>query len=328
MKTLWSLVGRAVTAIATVSLTAAAATMPAPGTINYVEGQVTLDGQSVAVSSPNPVLVATNQTLDTSQGMAEMLLTPGVFLRLGSNSEVRMVSPGLADTSVALLKGSAMLEAAELFKQNNLSVMVGGAIVRIDKQGLYDINAYQLTVTVLDGEATVSQGNAHLNLKKGHILRLAAGQPFKAQKFDENAVQADPLYRWSALRSQYDAQANIGTAETIVMDGGWFGAGWYWDPFWDCYAFLPGSGILYSPFGWGFYAPGWVWQAPHHPFYPHQPPPGKPGGKNVSASAKRAVSGRGAGGGAAHAGGGFGHAGGGLGHGGGGGGSRGGSGRR
>jgi uncharacterized membrane protein YgcG len=319
MKTLWDLVGRAVTAIATVSLTAAAATMPAPGTINYVEGQVTLDGRSVTVSGANPVLVTTNQTLDTGQGMAEMLLAPGVFLRLGANSEVRMVSPGLADTSVVLLEGSAMLEAAELFKQNNLSVVLGAATVRIDKQGLYDFNAYQLTASVLDGEATVTQGNAHLNLKKGHIVSLAAGQPFKAQKFSESAAEADPLYRWSALRSQYDAQANIGVAETIATDGGWFGAGWYWDPFWDCYAFLPGSGILYSPFGWGFYAPGWVWQAPHHPFYPHQPLPGKPGGK-IAASTNRGASGRASGGGAVHAGGGFGHGGGG-----GGGGSHGGS---
>ncbi len=176
MKTLWNLVGRAVAVIATVSLTAAAATMPAPGTINYVEGQVTLDGRSVTVSSANPAVLETrqaetNQILATGQGMAEMLLTPGVFLRLGANSEVRMVSPGLADTSVALLEGSAMLEAAELFKENNLSVMVGGATVRIDKKGLYDFNADQLTVSVLDGEATVSQGDAHLNLKKGHIVR-------------------------------------------------------------------------------------------------------------------------------------------------------------
>ena len=43
-----------------------------------------------------------------------MLLTPGVYFRLGDNSEVRMVSPGLADTRVELVKGSALLEVDQL----------------------------------------------------------------------------------------------------------------------------------------------------------------------------------------------------------------------
>ena len=150
MKTLWNLVGRAAATVATVSLTAAAATMPAPGTVNYVEGQVTLDGRTLTASSPNGALVETGQALDTGQGMAEMLLTPGVFLRLGGNSEVRMVSPGLANTRVTLVRGSAMLEAAGLFKQNDLSVVVGGATVRIDRRGLYDFNADQLAAGVND----------------------------------------------------------------------------------------------------------------------------------------------------------------------------------
>ena len=29
-----------------------------------------------------------------------------------------------------------------------------------------------------------------------------------------------------------------------------------------CSPFLPGDGIWYSPFGWGFYSPWWVFDAP------------------------------------------------------------------
>src|SRR5579862_5529270 len=104
--------------VATVSLTASAPTMPAPGTINYTEGQVTLDGLNLATSPATPAVVAPNQILATGQGMAEMLLTPGAFFRVGPNSQVRMISPGLADTALELVKGSAMVEAAELFKEN------------------------------------------------------------------------------------------------------------------------------------------------------------------------------------------------------------------
>src|SRR5271169_98374 len=147
--------------------------MPPPGTVNYVEGQVALDGQALSANSAGSVLLETNHLLDTGRGNVELLLTPGVFFRLGDNSEVRMVSPGLADTRVELLKGSGMLEVTELFKENDLAVLVDGASTRIEKNGLYDFNADQPAVSVLDGKATVSEGGAHLTLGKGHEALLA-----------------------------------------------------------------------------------------------------------------------------------------------------------
>ena len=37
----------------------------------------------------------------------------------------------------------------------------------------------------------------------------------------------------------------------------WYGTGWYWDPWFDSWAFIPGFGFMYSPFGFGFYSPGY-----------------------------------------------------------------------
>ena len=321
MKPLWNLVGRAAAVLtATAGLTAAAAGMPAPGTVNYVQGQVTLDGQRVVARSGNPAIVEANRVLDTGEGMAEMLLTPGVFFRMGASSEVRMISPGLDDTRVELVRGTAMLEASEVPKQSNLAVMLAGAAIRIDKKGLYEFATAPAAAGVLDGEATVTLGNAHLNLKKEHWAPLDGGQPLKAQGLDVDAALSTTLFNWSEWRSQYEAQANIAAAQDIVANGGWFGDGWYWDPLWDCYTFLPGSGILYSPFGWGFYAPGWVSRVPRD-FYRYRPVAGNRGVRAAAAKANVA-SGRGAA--VGHAGGGVGHAGGGFGggHGGGGGGRR------
>jgi uncharacterized membrane protein YgcG len=191
---------------------------------------------------------------------------------------------------------------------------VGGVATRIDKMGLYDFNADQPAISVLDGEATVSEGDMHVNVKKGHTVLLATGQPFKAHSFNKAAVEGDPLYRWSNLRSEYEAQANIQTAQTIVVNGGWYGLGWYWDPFWNCYAFLPGDGILYSPFGWGFYSPGFVWRAP---IYNHNPVVGSQRAKPAAVGSARAhVSSGGSfhGGGGGFGGGGFHGGGGGGGH--------------
>ena len=249
--------------LATAALGAAETrSMPSPGTVNYIEGQVSVNGQGVTANSAGTALLDANQVLDTGQGKAEILLTPGVFLRVGDNSELRMISPSLADTKVQLVKGTAMLEVAELFKENNIVVANSGATTTVEKKGLYAFNADQPSVSVLDGKAVVAEGDEHTTVKKNHEVLLDNGQRLKSTKLDKDAIESDPLYRWSKLRSAYLAQANMETARTVVVNGGFYGAGWYWNPYWDFYSFLPGSGILYSPFGWGFYSPAYIWQAP------------------------------------------------------------------
>jgi hypothetical protein len=247
--------------------------------VNYVEGQATLNGESLPESSAGSVAVETNQVLDTAHGKAELLLTPGVFLRLGDDSELRMVSPGPPSVAFDLVKGGAILEVDQLFKGVHLSVLMDGSTTNITKQGLYVFGADQRRIGVLAEEAAVYQGNAHLTLKKGHGVLLLSGHMLN-----------DPLYVWSETRSAYQAQANIQAAQTIVAGGGSYDAGWYWDAFVDCYAFLPASGILYSPFGWGFYAPGDVAKAPHQIRYPIPIVRG-PRSKTLLASVSHATSG-------------------------------------
>lgn len=71
-----------------------------PGTLNYIEGWVVLDGHQLPAKSVNTTVLEVNQMLDTKQGKAELLLIPGAFLRIGDQSRIRMVSSGLADTRV------------------------------------------------------------------------------------------------------------------------------------------------------------------------------------------------------------------------------------
>src|SRR6516164_7318182 len=78
-----------------------------PGTVNYVEGQVSLDGQTLDEKSVGSIEVDAGQSLATENGKAEVLLTPGVFLRLGSESSVRMISSSLIDTQIELSHGKS-----------------------------------------------------------------------------------------------------------------------------------------------------------------------------------------------------------------------------
>src|SRR5689334_14671382 len=79
-----------------------------PGSINYVEGQAAIGSQILGANSVGVLELSSGQTLTTQAGKVEILLTPGVFLRLAENSSLRMISPALANTEVALEKGRAI----------------------------------------------------------------------------------------------------------------------------------------------------------------------------------------------------------------------------
>jgi hypothetical protein len=230
--------------------------MAQPGTVNYTEGQVSINGQ--AVRGARSTAVQPGQILQTQDGKAEMLLTPGVFLRLNNHSQARLVSASITDTRIELLQGEAMVEAAQIEPANNLSILDAGYSTQIVKRGIYDFNADQPKVAVYDGEAAVSATGRSVNVKKGHQVALVAqNEKLKTQSFDVN--NPDSLYSWSRLRSEYMAEANMSSAQTILVgnNNGFYGTGWYWNPYYSSWAFVPGGGYFYSPFGFGFYSPAY-----------------------------------------------------------------------
>src|SRR6266404_4870104 len=102
-----------------------------PGSLNYVEGQASIEGQSLGPEAIGKRELKPGQSLETGVGKAELLLTPGVFFRLGDNSSVMMISPTLTDTELRLDKGEATVEIAELHPENNIVVAEDGAKVRL-----------------------------------------------------------------------------------------------------------------------------------------------------------------------------------------------------
>jgi hypothetical protein len=254
-----------------------------PGTLNYIEGQAYIGDQQLSSKSVGSVELEPGQSLTTTNGKAEILLTPGVFLRLGDNSTVTMVSSNLTNTEADLVKGQATVEVAEVHPYNNLQIGEDGARARMLKDGLYGFDADQQQVLVLKGEAAVEDNDQNVGIKSGHKLDLNLAGKLKAAKFDKNAYEASDLYRFSQLRSQYLAEANVEMARQYYAGGsGWYGPGWYWDPWFLGYTWIPADGILYSPFGWGFYSPWLVGYAPayygrfgyyghHYPGHVHAP---------------------------------------------------------
>jgi hypothetical protein len=227
-----------------------------PGALNYVEGSVFLDGIPMHRGDVGRASMAAGQVLSTQTGKAEVLLTPGVFLRLDDNSAVKMISPDITPTQVEVDRGRVALEVDELYPQNTLEVLDGGVTTQLLKPGFYEFNANQPAAFVFKGKAVVKEADGKsAEIKDHHEITLAANTTAKPFGFDEHNAQ-DELYNWSSLRSQYLAEANNQIAGEYAGAAGFY-PGWYWDPYMWNYTFI-GLGPYWSPFGYGFYPP-WGW---------------------------------------------------------------------
>ena len=240
------------------------------GTVNHVEGQASVDGQAINQGSVGSAVVGPGQALQTSNGKVEILLTPGVFLRLAPNSTIRMVSTSLSDTGVQLVQGQAMMEVANFEKENHIKLALGASDTTIKARGVYEFSTAPAMARVYDGKVEVRMDEHSRNLDKGDEMALdTPNAKLKTQDFDLKKTEAsNDLYAWSKLRADYTAQANMSAAETYAGYGpytaGWYGSGWYWDPYFNQYAFLLSDGFLWDPFGFGFFSPGyWYAYAPY-----------------------------------------------------------------
>lgn len=240
-----------------------------PGVVNYIEGNAALNGHEVSATKLKSTFLNANDVLSTDIGKAEVLLTPGVFLRIGDNTQIRMISPSLTDIQVQLERGEAMIEVDDLVKDNHINMLNHGGSVSILKTGLYRFATDPAPVAaVIDGKAEVTVGDGRKELSKGHQVVLVP--ELKAEKFDKK--KEDDLYAWSNVRSEYDAassyqaaknagSANYGSWGGLGFGGG-YGSGWYWNSGFNSWAWLPMNGAFYSPFGYGFYGPAVLPYAP------------------------------------------------------------------
>jgi hypothetical protein len=264
MRTRWKAIGGVVIA-GVLALpawaNAGAANIPRPGALNYVEGQASIGSQVLDSKSTGSVTLDSGQVLETQNGKAEILLTPGIFLRIDSSSAIRMDSPGLANTELTLERGRALVEVGEISKDNNVVIREDNGSARLLKKGLYEFDANAGEIRVFDGQAEVSANDMNVKVSGGHLVALNDPK-LKSQGFDKKKSE-DELYHWAKLRSSYLAEANIDAARVYVAGGpGWYGPGWYWDPWFSAYTWIPGAGVLWSPFGWGFYSPVAIYSAP------------------------------------------------------------------
>jgi hypothetical protein len=179
------------------------------GLINYVEGEVLLGGEPVVSKSGVRTEMKEASELRTADGRAEVLLNPGVFLRVDENSAVRMVSNHLADTRIEFVSGAAVIAPSGRLndKENwagSVSIIYQETTVRLRKNGIYRFDAEPAQLRVYVGEASVTRGPWARVVGAGG--RIALATPSEAEEFDMKMT--DALSLWNKRRTKYISMTN------------------------------------------------------------------------------------------------------------------------
>jgi hypothetical protein len=233
------------------------------GLIHYIEGDVTVAGKSVVMKPGDFPEMKKGEEMRTADGRAEILLGPGVFLRVSENSAFVLHSSQIENTRLELTAGSMLIEAGEFNpKLNAIVVKVGANDIEVAKRGLYRIDFEPGMLKVFDGAATLIAGGQPVTVKEGRQVMLSAVP--NPEKF--NTDRTDAFHRWASRRSSYIAVANIAAAKRIHDNGSsWGYSNWMYNPYLGCYTFIPANGMFRSPFGWAFYSPRTVERVYYRP---------------------------------------------------------------
>jgi hypothetical protein len=205
------------------------------GLITYLQGPAFVDGKRVVLKTARFPQMRDGETLSTGRGRAELLLAPGVVLRLSENSQVRLENTQLADTRATLQRGDALIEIVQLPEGNRIQVGLGETITELTRPGLYrfgiaqngtqdsthgstlDLTSHS-TLRVFGGEALVRSGENLATAKRGLAVRLDSA--LTMEKFDRK--QTDFLHAWAARRS---FELFMGDPEAREKQNHWQAAG-------------------------------------------------------------------------------------------------------
>jgi hypothetical protein len=244
------------------------------GVIHFSEGAVFLDDQRVERKSGKFDQMNNGSELRTQDGRAELLLTPGTFLRLGANSSIRMVSNQLDDTRVELLSGSAMLDqGSDTLADTSVTILYNLDQVRIKKAGRYRFDSEPPQVKVESGDAEVIADGKSVEAGAGYVVpfegKLTARKLLNSSDLNDPGSNraGDELENWAESRNNSVAESNTNAAATSDLAG--VIDGWQNNP--DAVLqslgippYIPGMSSMIPPpaygyggYGSGLYGPGY-----------------------------------------------------------------------
>jgi len=199
------------------------------GLIHFSDGSVFLDDQRVEQKTGKFDQMNNGSELRTQDGRAEVLLTPGTFLRMGANSAIRMVSNQLDDTRVELLSGSAVLnQGSDTLADTSVTILCDFDQVHIKKAGRYRFDTVPPQVKVESGEAVVTADDKSVVAGTGFVVpfegKLTARKLLSNSNDSGVTKPGDDLDNWNASRDSTVADNNTEAAAASDLSGvidGW-----------------------------------------------------------------------------------------------------------
>lgn len=267
------------------------------GGVNYVEGKVAVNrraGKSGHLRKGDNLEIG-DRVATAADGKAEILLNPGSYLRLGSNSEFEFKTTDLENLELKLNRGSAIFE---VFANDEFKVTVGtpNSAFSLIESGIYrmDVNSENGTLSVWRGKVQLNAGTVK-SVKSGKRIVFGDGQAAVA-KFDRD--QKDEFDNWSKLRAKDIAQLNRKLERKLLRNSllnsysrnGWgmydsFGL-WVYNASYGTHCFLPFGWGWRSPYGYGFGYDIWQYRLPSYIY--NQPSYNNPSVVANPANVKRA----------------------------------------
>ncbi len=197
------------------------------GLIHLADGAVFLDDQRVEQKAGKFDQMKNGSELRTQEGRAEVLLTPGTFLRIGANSAVRMISNELDNTRVELLNGSAVLDqGSDTLPNTSVTILYNLDQVRIKKPGRYRFDSAPPQVKVETGDADVATADGKsVEAASGYVVALEGKLTARKLLSDSSVNGAgDSLDNWDRARDLSVADSNLDASAASDLSGvidGW-----------------------------------------------------------------------------------------------------------
>jgi hypothetical protein len=202
------------------------------GVVHFFEGAVSVAGRPLESHFGKFTNIPEGAELRTEQGRAEVLLTPGVILRVGEKSAIRLVANDLSNTRVELVAGTALMESAESVTGTSVTLIYKDWSIRQPHEGSYRVDSDPPRLQVRGGTVEVSTAGTAAPVSVAQGMDMAFADDLAPAKSTVDGP--DALNDWAEGRAQ-----SISADNAIAAD--------IQDPASISSSYLPADAFTYFP---------------------------------------------------------------------------------
>ena len=207
----------------------------------------------------------------TGNSRAELLLSPGTYLRLVENTEIEVIGTTYRGMRFRVVQGTVIIESASLNPRiHSLTMSTPSAELQIGTSGLYRLDVLpgqESAVSVYKGKVlwTGAEGRkTHLKSGRRWLLGASSSSSLKPRSSGlDKDHRKDPINLWSRLRARELVQVNAGLS-LARRDSAYPGfgyqnrGGWVLSSKSQWFTYVPFDSSPRSPYGFHYTNIRWI----------------------------------------------------------------------